>query len=145
VLFRLLNINQLPVVDRTQNLLCIIQSRSERLALFVCYINQLPVVDRTQNLLCIIQRRSERLVLFVCYINQLPGVERTQNILHIIQLPTGANRTQNVLYIIQRRSEQLDVLFRLLYINQLPVVEWSLPKMYYISSNADRSDSRKIY
>jgi hypothetical protein len=30
-------------------------------------------------------------------------------------------RTQNVLYIIQRQSERLDVLFCLLYINQLPV------------------------
>jgi hypothetical protein len=30
--------------------------------------------------------------------------------------------------------------FLLLFINQLPV-EWSVPKIYYISSNADRSDS----
>jgi hypothetical protein len=48
--------------------------------------------------------------------------------------------TQNVLYIIQRRSEQLDMLILLLYINQLPVY-WSVPKMYYISSNSDRSNS----
>jgi hypothetical protein len=132
------------------------------LLFLLLYINQLPVVGRTQNLLCIIQRRSERLTLFVCYISinclewSVPKIyyisfncplEWSNN-----QVPVSEECTQNVLYIIQRRSEQLalfvcyiiQLLFRLLYINQLPVVEWSVPKMYYISSNADRSDSCKI-
>jgi hypothetical protein len=91
LLFRLLYIIQMPnCADRTQKLLCIIQ-----LPLFVCYINQLPGVERTQNilyiiqlptgtyrtqnllsmiqrtqkLLCIIQRRLVGVTLFVCYIS----------------------------------------------------------------------------
>jgi hypothetical protein len=83
-------------------------------------------VDRTQNVLYIIQRRSEQLDVLFC-------------LLYINQLPVSVDRTQNVLFIIQRRSEQLDVLFLLLYINQLPV-SVDHTQMYYVSSNADRSD-----
>jgi hypothetical protein len=82
------------------------------------YINQLPIsVDRTQNVLYIIQRRSETLIgaLFVCYISI--------NCLYQWIVPKMYYISSNADR--KRRSEQLDVLFRLLYINQLPVVEWS--------------------
>jgi hypothetical protein len=146
-------------VECTQNVLYIIQRRSEWLALFVCYISinclysgvypkciiyhPTPIgvtrafcllyhstacsgVECTQNLLYIIQRRSERLALFVCYISincLYSGVYPKCIVYH--PTPIGATRA-----------------FRLLYINQLPVVEWSVTKIYYISSNADRSNSR---
>jgi hypothetical protein len=161
----LLCIRKLPGVERLFGLfllpvpkmcyvLYIIQRRSERLALIcrLLYINQLPTVWReayTQNLLYIIQRRSERLALFLLlYIIQLPVVERTQNLLYIIQrldvlflllyinrLPV-VERIQNLLYIIQRRSERLALFFCYISINCL--LEWSVPKICYISSNADR-------
>jgi hypothetical protein len=48
-------------------------------------------------------------------------------------------------YYVSSNADWSDVLFRLLYINQLPVVEWIVPKLYYVSSNANRSDSRFLF
>jgi hypothetical protein len=97
---------------------------------FVIYIYQSTaciLVELTQNVLSIIQRRSERLdVLFLLlYINQphIAGVECTQKCIIYHRTPIGATRA-----------------FRLFYIIQLPLVEWSVPKIYYISSNANRLD-----
>jgi uncharacterized membrane protein YidH (DUF202 family) len=126
--------SQQPVVERTQNLLYIIQRRSTRRAFsFIIYQSTTYWSGAcTQNLLYIIQRRSERLALFVCYISiiyLLHGVYRTQNLLYIIQrrserlalificyisinyLVHWVECTQNLLYIIQRRSERLALIF----------------------------------
>jgi hypothetical protein len=111
-------------VERTQNLLFIIQGRSERLAHFLLlYINQLPTgVERTQNLLYIIQRRSARRAFsFVIYhstacsgaypkfsiYHPTPiGVTRACRLLYINQLPTGVERTQDLLPIFSSNSNK---------------------------------------
>jgi hypothetical protein len=140
-------------VERTQNLLYIIQRRIYHSTAYwsgvypkftiyhptpigathafrLLYINQLPTgVERTQNLLYIIQRRSELLALFL--------------LLYHSTAYTGVERTQNLLYILQRQSELLALFF--CYIIQLPILEWSVPKIYCISSNAGRSDSRFLF
>jgi hypothetical protein len=65
--------------------------------------------------------------------------------------PIGVTRdfclecTQKCYYVSSNADYWSDVLFRLLYINQLPVVEWIVPKCYYVSSNVDRSDSRFLF
>jgi hypothetical protein len=73
---------------------------------------------------------------FTIYHPTLIGATRAFCLLYINQLPTGVERTKNLLYIIQRRA-----LF-VCYISFNCLLEWSVPKMYYISSNADWSDSR---
>jgi hypothetical protein len=120
-------------------------------------------------LLCIIQRRSERLALFVwsvlknnikyhptpigatcffrsLYINQLPVVDRTQNVIMYHPTPIRATRAVCVectqiflLSIIQRQSDPLAFSF---VIYQSSACSGSYPKCYYVSSNADRSDLR---
>jgi hypothetical protein len=103
VLFLLLCISKLPGV--------------ERLVLFVCYnITFLTacIVDRTQNLLYIIQRRStQHAFSFVIYQSTAywSGAYPKFTIYH----PTP-NISFNCL------------------------LEWSVPKIYYVSSNADRLD-----
>jgi hypothetical protein len=83
---------------------------------------------------------------FFCYISfncLCSGVECTQILcqkcIKYHPTPIGATLYQWIvpkMYYIssnadrQHRSERLDVLFHLSYINQLPVVEWSVPKMY---------------
>jgi hypothetical protein len=173
--FRLLYINQLPTAWRsgvypkfiTYHPTPIVATRAFRLL----YINHLPGVEWSGVYpKFIISSNADRLdVIFpLLYIIQLPVVERSvPKIYYVSSSADRSNsrfsfviyqstacilveRTQNILYIIQRQSERPTPIgatraFRLLYINQLPGVEWSgvewsVPKIYYISSNADRLD-----
>jgi hypothetical protein len=119
-------------------LLCVIQRQSERLTLFVwsvpksfikyhptpigatcfffCYIsiNCLKWIV-PKMLLCIIQRRSERLALFVWSVPNF----------FIKYHPTPIGAT----------------CFFVCFIS-INCLKWIVPKCYYVSSNADRSDSR---
>jgi hypothetical protein len=149
VLFLLIYIIQLPVVECTQNLLYIIQRRSERLALFVCYIsfNCLPewsvpkIYDISSN-----ADRSDSRFSFVIYQStaycmewSVPNIyyissnaDRLDStcffFCYIIQLPV-VECTQNLLCIIQRRSERLALFVCYISINCL--LEWSVPTIFY--------------
>jgi hypothetical protein len=88
----------------------------------------------------IIQRRSERLALFVCYISinclYWSGEYPKFNIYH--PTPIGAIRAFRLLCI-----HQLPIASRFLFViyqSTAYCMEWSVPKIYYISSNADRLD-----
>jgi hypothetical protein len=96
-------------------------------AFHLLYINQLPTAWSGAYPKFIIYHPTpiDSTYFFFCYINQLP---------------TGVECTQNLLYIIQRRSERLALFVCYISFNCLP--EWSVPKIYDISSNTDRSDSR---
>jgi hypothetical protein len=90
------------------------------------------LVECTQNVLYIIQRRSigatRRAFSFFIYQSTAYSSGVYPKFITYHPTPIGATRA-----------------FCLLYINQLPVVEgmeWSVPKIYYVSSNADRSNSR---
>jgi hypothetical protein len=93
---------------------------------FFCYINQLPVVECTSG-------AYPKLIVYH------PTPIRATHaflLLYINQLHTGVEHTHNLLYIIQCRLERLTLFFCYISINCL--LEWSVPKIYYISSNADR-------
>jgi hypothetical protein len=138
VLFCLLYINQLPVsVDRTQNVLYIIQRQSGTSigALFVCYISINCLYQGiVPKMYCISSNadRSDLTCFFVCYISINCMYQWIVPKMYYIS--SNADR--------QHRSERLDVLFCLLYINQLPVVEWSVPKnlLYIIQRRSERLD-----
>jgi hypothetical protein len=126
---------------------------------FFCYIIQLPTgVDRTQNLLYIIQRRiyhstaywsgaypkfiryhstaywSGAYPKFIILYHPTPiGATHAFHLLYINQLPTGVERTLNLLCIIQIRLTGRAFSF---VISFNCLLEWSVPKIHYISSNA---------
>jgi hypothetical protein len=107
------------------------------------------LLERTQNVLYTIQRRSERLdVLFLLlYINQphITGVECTQNVLYIIQRRSTRRAFSFVIYHSTAYSgvKCTQILYpTCIKYHPTPIgatlYQWIVPKMYYISSNADR-------
>jgi hypothetical protein len=152
-------------VELTQNLLYIIQHRStQRDFSFVIYQStaywsgaypKFIIYHPTPNISfnCLLEwsvpkiyyissnaDRSDSRFSFVIYQSTAywSGAYPKFNIYH--PMPIGATRAFRLLYIIQCRSERL-VLF-VCYLSFNCLLEWSVPKICYISSNADRSDLR---
>jgi hypothetical protein len=121
-------------VDRTQKCYYVSSNANRGDSnFFFSYINQLPVVE------CIVPKNV------VMYHPTPIGVTRTLFLLYQSTACCGVDRTQNVIKY-HPKPIGANHAFRLLYINQLPGVEWSAPKIYYyVSSNADWSDSRGVY
>jgi hypothetical protein len=114
-------------VERTQNLLYIIQRRSERLALFVCYISSNADRSGSRFLFVIYHSTaywSGAYPKFIIYHPTPIGATRAFRLLYIIQLPTAWSGAYPKFIIYHPTPIGATRAFRLLYIIQLPTA-WS--------------------